>query len=81
MESRDALYAPFLIACIVALFPEGSSFLLRYQQGALLIRDIEPYNNHISHMEAAWLALCTTWLELARSIGDFAFEPNRFDLF
>lgn len=44
-------------------------FLLRYQQGALLIRDTEPYSNDISHMEATPCVLCMTWLEPAHSVG------------
>ncbi len=48
--------------------PRRLFFPLRYQQGALLIRDIEPYNNDISHMAATGLVLCMTWLELASVI-------------
>lgn len=58
----------FLIACIVAPVPRRLFFSLRYQQGALLIRDIEPYNNDISHTAATALVLCMTWLEPASVI-------------
>lgn len=71
-----------LIARIVAAFPEEPPFFsLRDQRGALLIRDVEPYSNDISHVEAARLGSRMTWLEPAHSIGSVLSEPGKFNLF